>query len=206
MSVNYFGVLGLAETATDSQIDEAYRKKKSEAASDPARLSQIEEAYLTLADPAKRKSYLQQIQLSSSPAPQTGEETLIQPLPPEMRSFSKPGEPTEADKTLVKEIEYPYLQGTFRDQTLIFSLKQGSNLIGRPPMHGDPPDIPLADPYISRRHAILERDVTSCSIIDLGSANGTFFNGQRLKPDQAYPIQDKDVITIEGRNMRVIFY
>jgi phosphoserine phosphatase RsbU/P len=51
-----------------------------------------------------------------------------------------------------------------------------SVVIGRGPTS----DIPLDDPSVSRRHALLRWVDGHCSVLDLASANGTFVNGRRV--------------------------
>jgi adenylate cyclase len=41
-------------------------------------------------------------------------------------------------------------------------------------------DIPIFDPTISRRHAELKASKTGVVVVDLGSSNGTFINGERI--------------------------
>ena len=41
-------------------------------------------------------------------------------------------------------------------------------------------DVTIDDPQISRRHAIVRRDVHGLEIEDLGSLNGTWINGERI--------------------------
>jgi pSer/pThr/pTyr-binding forkhead associated (FHA) protein len=43
-------------------------------------------------------------------------------------------------------------------------------------------DIVLADPTVSRRHALLRRRLGRYRLIDLESTNGTFVNGRRIGP------------------------
>lgn len=42
-------------------------------------------------------------------------------------------------------------------------------------------DISLADPSVSRSHAVLESDERGVTVRDLGSTNGTFVNGERIE-------------------------
>ena len=54
-------------------------------------------------------------------------------------------------------------------------------------------DLHLPDLLVSRSHAELRIDRTEAEIVDLGSANGTFVNGQRVT---RAPVYEGDVITI----------
>ncbi len=56
-------------------------------------------------------------------------------------------------------------------------------------------DIVIDDPKISRSHAELEWNGTGFSLLDLGSANGTFVNGQRLVKTP-YLLRDGDEIRL----------
>ena len=44
---------------------------------------------------------------------------------------------------------------------------------------------------VSRRHAILAHKNSLYTVEDLGSANGTFVNGQRLAPQTPTPIEQR---------------
>lgn len=63
------------------------------------------------------------------------------------------------------------------------------------------PDIDLTpdgglDGGVSRRHARIHKQRTQFFIEDLGSANGTFLNGQRLTPYLPHPLRDQDEIQL----------
>lgn len=60
-------------------------------------------------------------------------------------------------------------------------------------------DIPLSDGRISRMHARLECSRNTCTLVDMGSSNGTFVNGQRV--EQAL-LQPGDVISLGGLRLR----
>jgi hypothetical protein len=61
-----------------------------------------------------------------------------------------------------------------------YPLKLGLNTVGR----GGGNDIVLDNAAMSRQHAELHWDGQRCIVVDLGSTNGTFLNGQRLVPGQ----------------------
>jgi serine phosphatase RsbU (regulator of sigma subunit) len=52
-----------------------------------------------------------------------------------------------------------------------------SAVVGRVP----PADVVLDNPTVSRRHAMLRRADRECSVVDLGSINGTFVDGRRIE-------------------------
>lgn len=49
---------------------------------------------------------------------------------------------------------------------------------------------------VSRLHAAIDRVSGVLALIDLGSRNGTFINGVRLRPDEAYALHQNDVICL----------
>ena len=64
-----------------------------------------------------------------------------------------------------------------RDQGHRFELEEGSTAIGREIANA----IQLHDTEVSRRHAEIRLNGTSCSVVDLNSSNGTFVNGNRIQ-------------------------
>jgi cytochrome P450/NADPH-cytochrome P450 reductase len=68
--------------------------------------------------------------------------------------------------------------------------------IGRAPDN----DLIVADPGVSRHHAVLRSAADVCSIEDLGSSNGTFVNGQQVS---AARLADGDLVTIGPATFRV---
>ncbi|MHB0874527.1 MAG: S8 family serine peptidase [Anaerolineae bacterium] len=79
-------------------------------------------------------------------------------------------------------------------------LLPGENAIGRSAQNA----IVLADnELVSRHHAAISWDGQSAVLVDLGSSNGTYVNGQRLAPRTPRPLSDGDVVDI-GPQVRFI--
>lgn len=71
----------------------------------------------------------------------------------------------------------------------------------RDPFTGELPDIDLErfnalDQGVSRKHATIIRRGTSLQIVDSGTPNGSFLNGQRLIPDQPRILRDGDQVRL----------
>lgn len=63
--------------------------------------------------------------------------------------------------------------------------------------------LPLTgDSLVSRRHARFESSPAGFSVIDEGSSNGTFVNGQRLPVGQARPLVSGDEVQIGAARLR----
>lgn len=62
-------------------------------------------------------------------------------------------------------------------------------LVGKNPAAAD---LEIKNPAVSRLHARIFRKDGVWQIVDLGSRNGTFRNGERLAPGKAYPLADGD--------------
>ena len=57
--------------------------------------------------------------------------------------------------------------------------------------------------FISRRHFRVEKEGDEWFIIDLGSANGTFLNGEALAPNMPYPLHPGDRVMLSKKNRLV---
>jgi len=68
-------------------------------------------------------------------------------------------------------------RGPTPDQTRQVPLKPGEFLIGR----GPDCDLRLPVSAISRHHCIIRLTDSEATLIDLGSSNGTYLNGQRVR-------------------------
>jgi hypothetical protein len=75
---------------------------------------------------------------------------------------------------------------------------------------GIKPDVDLL-PYgavekgVSRKHALIAQRNGNLSVVDLGSHNGTYLNGQRLIANQARVLRDGDDIRLGHIVLRVTF-
>ncbi len=71
------------------------------------------------------------------------------------------------------------------------------------------PDIDLS-PYqayaagVSRLHAVIRRSGSSVVFMDLGSANGTFINGNRLTPNSEQRLNHGDILALGKMRIQVL--
>ncbi len=72
-----------------------------------------------------------------------------------------------------------------------WTLQQEQTVIGR----SSDCDVVLPGRQVSRQHAVIERDNGTYQLRDLGSKNGTFVNGQRVRREP-HPLKDGDEIQI----------
>lgn len=79
-----------------------------------------------------------------------------------------------------------------------YALNEGENSVGRKDA-----DILLSVPTVSRSHAKLIVDGGRCSVVDIGSANGTFVNGQRIEPNHPVPLHPGDEVAFGTVRMLV---
>ncbi len=80
-------------------------------------------------------------------------------------------------------------------------------VIGRDPVHigkmkGES-DVFLNSPTVSRIHAVIIPNEAGCSVKDLNSRNGTFCNGERLRPQEQKIIQEGDIIAFAEIEYRI---
>ena len=71
--------------------------------------------------------------------------------------------------------------------------------------NSDAADIKLENQYVSRRHFQVRFDVDTFYISDLGSTNGTWVGGQRLKPLEEHILRNQAEIGLAGGRVRLKF-
>jgi pSer/pThr/pTyr-binding forkhead associated (FHA) protein len=73
------------------------------------------------------------------------------------------------------------------------------------------PDVDLT-PYrasvsgVSRIHAIVRRQADRALLMDLGSSNGTYLNGQRIQPDMEMTLRHQDIIGLGTLQIQVLLH
>jgi pSer/pThr/pTyr-binding forkhead associated (FHA) protein len=72
------------------------------------------------------------------------------------------------------------------------------------------PDLDLTpygalDKGVSRKHAVLRRNGDTLTVIDLGSANGTYLNGLKLAPNQPHVVRDGDEVRFGKLTSHIYF-
>src|SRR5262249_1024369 len=82
-----------------------------------------------------------------------------------------------------------------------FTLGAGRTTIGQSPSaERGVRLVPLADPYLSKDHAALEAGAGGVVVVDLGSTNGTFVNGTRVR---RAVLEDGDDLRLGGTRIRL---
>jgi hypothetical protein len=62
-----------------------------------------------------------------------------------------------------------------------------------------------AEAGVSRLHAVVSATMQGISIMDLGSANGTWVNGYRLEPNLPFALNDGDKLELGNQEINVFF-
>lgn len=74
----------------------------------------------------------------------------------------------------------------------VHRLAQYETVIGR----GDGAQIELNDDLVSKRHCLLRVEGPVCTILELGSLNGTLVNGRKMREETALRLRHLDEIQI----------
>jgi hypothetical protein len=132
----------------------------------------------------------------------------------------------KTQKSLDKDVIFQFSTKSLEDPEIIEALKKGTTAgdalearvveikgkktdptharitIGRSAQN----DIILYNKMVSKSHAYLELGgtVEGCSLVDVGSTNGTLLNDRELTPHQSYPLADGDEISF-GPETKVVY-
>jgi hypothetical protein len=73
------------------------------------------------------------------------------------------------------------------------------------------PDVDLT-PYragaagVSRLHAVVKREANKALVMDLGSSNGTYINGRRIRPDVDVALSHQDIIALGTLQIQILLH
>ncbi len=103
------------------------------------------------------------------------------------------------------------LQVRHNDQPIAIE-RHGRLILGRndPNDPNHQPDIDMSDYQgaelgVSRKHVVIDAAHNPPLIIDLGSYNGTYINGQKLMPEKPYPLRSGDELRL-GRMVITVYH
>jgi pimeloyl-ACP methyl ester carboxylesterase len=96
--------------------------------------------------------------------------------------------------SMIRDTQTPHLVIHCGDRTWEAELTGERMTIGR----GEPNDIPLPDPFVSRNHASIERLGNALVIRETQSRNGVWLGGQRV---QEHTLQDGDVLHVGSASL-----
>lgn len=87
-----------------------------------------------------------------------------------------------------------------RDPEGVFRLTATETVVGR----GDGADVRLDDELVSQRHCRIRVEASVCTVLDLGSRNGTRLNGRDLRAGVAQRIRHLDELEIGEHRFLVL--
>lgn len=109
----------------------------------------------------------------------------------------------ERDAKIVMHIRDSVDAVTLKPETRILLGRYDSNSVQKPDLDLTP--YGALEKGVSRIHAAIVRNDDTLTIVDLGSANGTHLNGQRLLPEQPRVLRDGDEIRL-GKLVAHIYF
>ncbi len=83
------------------------------------------------------------------------------------------------------------------DACMTHRIVRSETVLGR----GDEAQFVIKDDQISKAHCRIRVEGGVCSIVDLGSRNGTVVNGRRLAPDVALRLRNLDEIEVGNHRL-----
>jgi pSer/pThr/pTyr-binding forkhead associated (FHA) protein len=86
------------------------------------------------------------------------------------------------------------------DSTRVHRLCQEETVLGR----NDGADLLLDDDEVSKRHCVIRIDGPVCTLVELGSLNGTTINGRTARKDIVQRLRHLDVIQVGCTKMLLL--
>lgn len=113
------------------------------------------------------------------------------------------------DEFVLKQLEKEAVQTDILEARVIEIRKKKSATdsdalsLGRSPLG----DIVVSNKLVSRTHAHLELSLSdeACYLVDAGSANGTFLNGEKITPHKKYQLTSTDEISF-GPEIKFFYF
>jgi pSer/pThr/pTyr-binding forkhead associated (FHA) protein len=84
------------------------------------------------------------------------------------------------------------------------NLNEEETIVGRA-SHQATPDVAFTNAFVSRQHFSIRRERNQAVLYDLGSLHGTEVNGERVKPNQPYVLNNFDIIKL-AKGMTVLHF
>ncbi len=218
--MNYYELLEVSRDATLELIKKSYERLSMKALWDKPMRAKLDEAYDTLSEPSARSAYDAELPAEVAPpvVSADAERTLltseaqrtqvIEPAPcPVCQTINDPSARYcldcgyELSGGAVESFEHTPDEpaGMTGQNGFKISLKVGANSIGRVGS-----DVVIADPSVSRNHAMIELTAEQAMLSDLNSTNGTKLNGRRLTPNVSEQIYDGDTIRFGQAEMEFV--
>lgn len=206
-----YEILEVSVDASIEEITDSYRRLVKQHADDRAAFDAITQAYMAVAHPGTREKYDEDLKRLGNYHVQ---ERTAEVPPHAIPTISCPAcgaRNPQANKfcgtcgfLLTRAVELsstPTRIGIGRlvaeGRTETYSFTEPRTTIGRTPSN----DVVLHfDRYVSARHGIMHCDMGTFFMQDLGSTNGTYVDGERIKPGEKVRLEDGSKIRI-GRTI-----
>lgn len=115
------------------------------------------------------------------------------------KSMVPPDEQPGRGGRMGMNVSMPKLVSQNPGERIVINITKNEFVIGK---KRDMVDGLIADGKVSRTHCLVEKKENGCRIVDLGSTNGTFVNGNRLQPRCPHPLRPGDMVRIANVTFR----